>query len=164
MGNRGKREFIQILRLMEVFPETIVAAAALDAIQIGAIGFDAVKQASVSLAQCSIALYYASCPHFGTEWRELSAQTVESPPATRHPISRSRNRKDHRRFVKTAVAPAEMARVSKPGRPRRVEFYAQPQTGLVFLRPTDRLLLRRRQATGDLTPIRSQRQMSANPK
>ena len=29
---------------MEVFPETIVAAAALDAIRFGAIGFDAVKQ------------------------------------------------------------------------------------------------------------------------
>jgi transposase len=44
MGNRGKREFIQVLRLMEIFPESIVAAAALDAIRIGAIGFDAVKQ------------------------------------------------------------------------------------------------------------------------
>jgi hypothetical protein len=29
MGNRGKREFIQVLRLMEAFPETIVASAAL---------------------------------------------------------------------------------------------------------------------------------------
>jgi len=44
MGNRGKREFIQILRLMEVFPETLVAMAALDAIRLGAVGFDAVKQ------------------------------------------------------------------------------------------------------------------------
>ena len=44
MGNRGKREFIQVLRLMEVFPETIVAMAALDAIRLGAVGFDAVKQ------------------------------------------------------------------------------------------------------------------------
>jgi hypothetical protein len=44
MGNRGKGEFIQILRLMEAFPETIVAAAARDAIRIGTIGFDAVKQ------------------------------------------------------------------------------------------------------------------------
>jgi hypothetical protein len=44
MGNRGKREFIQVLRLMEVFSETIVAAAALDAIRLGAISFDAVKQ------------------------------------------------------------------------------------------------------------------------
>ncbi|MGB6538143.1 MAG: IS21 family transposase [Xanthobacteraceae bacterium] len=44
MGNRGKREFIQVLRLMEVFSETIVANAALAAIRLNAIGFDAVKQ------------------------------------------------------------------------------------------------------------------------
>jgi hypothetical protein len=42
MGNRGKREFIQALRLIEVFPETLVAAAVLDAIRLGAISFDAV--------------------------------------------------------------------------------------------------------------------------
>ena len=44
MGNRGKREFIQALRLLEVFPEAIVTAAALDAMRLGAISFDAVKQ------------------------------------------------------------------------------------------------------------------------
>ena len=44
MGNRGKREFIQVLRLMEVFSETVVADAALDAIRLNAISFDAVKQ------------------------------------------------------------------------------------------------------------------------
>jgi transposase len=44
MGNRGKREFIQVLRLMEVFPEAIVVASATDAIRLGAISFDAVKQ------------------------------------------------------------------------------------------------------------------------
>ena len=48
MSNRGKREFIQILRLMEVFSETIVAKAALDAIRLNAIGFDAVKQLVVA--------------------------------------------------------------------------------------------------------------------
>jgi hypothetical protein len=48
MSNRGKREFIQILRLMEVFSETIVANAALDAIRLNAIGFDAVKQLVVA--------------------------------------------------------------------------------------------------------------------
>ena len=47
-GNRGKREFIQVLRLMEVFPETIVANAALDAIRLGAIGFNAVKQLAIA--------------------------------------------------------------------------------------------------------------------
>ena len=44
MGNRGKKEFIQILRLMEVFPETIVAIAVVEAMRLGAISFDAVKQ------------------------------------------------------------------------------------------------------------------------
>jgi hypothetical protein len=44
MGNRGKPEFIQVLRLMEVFSEAIVARAAFDAIRLGAISFDAVKQ------------------------------------------------------------------------------------------------------------------------
>lgn len=44
MGNRGKREFIQVLRLMEVFEQEQVAAAATQAIRIGAASFDAVKQ------------------------------------------------------------------------------------------------------------------------
>ena len=44
MGNRGKREFIQVLRLMEAAPKEVVAAAVNDAIRLGAIGFDAVKQ------------------------------------------------------------------------------------------------------------------------
>jgi transposase len=44
MGNRGKREFIQVLRLMEIASKDVVAAAVTDAIQLGAIGFDAVKQ------------------------------------------------------------------------------------------------------------------------
>ncbi len=48
MGNRGKREFIQVLRLMEVDAEEIVAAAATDAIRLGAIGFDAVKQIALA--------------------------------------------------------------------------------------------------------------------
>jgi hypothetical protein len=37
MGNRGKREFIQVLRLKEVFPEPIVFAATTDAIGLGAL-------------------------------------------------------------------------------------------------------------------------------
>jgi transposase len=44
MGNRGKREFIQVLRLIEVFDLKVVAAAVTDAIRLGAAGFDAVKQ------------------------------------------------------------------------------------------------------------------------
>ena len=43
MGNRGKREFIQVLRLMEALPQDIVSYAVGEAIRLGAIGFDAVK-------------------------------------------------------------------------------------------------------------------------
>ncbi len=44
MGNRGKREFIQVLRLMEMFDKDLVADAVKNAIKLGAPGFDAVKQ------------------------------------------------------------------------------------------------------------------------
>jgi len=43
MGKQGKREFVQILRLMEAFRIEDVTAAVGDAIARGAIGFDAVK-------------------------------------------------------------------------------------------------------------------------
>ena len=43
MGNRGKREFIQVLRLMEAMPQQVVTFAVTEAIRLGAIGFDAVK-------------------------------------------------------------------------------------------------------------------------
>ena len=36
MGNRGKREFIQVLRLLEAFPTATVASAVTDAIRLGA--------------------------------------------------------------------------------------------------------------------------------
>jgi transposase len=43
LGNRGKREFIQVLRLLEAMPLEVVSFAVTEAIRIGAIGFDAVK-------------------------------------------------------------------------------------------------------------------------
>ena len=43
MGPRGKREYVQVLRLLEAFSQQEVAAAAKDAIRLGAISFDAVK-------------------------------------------------------------------------------------------------------------------------
>jgi hypothetical protein len=43
MGKSGKREFVQVLRLLEVFARDDVAAGVRDAIDRGAIGFDAVK-------------------------------------------------------------------------------------------------------------------------
>ena len=43
MAKRGKREFVQILRLLEVFRPEDVLAGVREAIARGAIGFDAVK-------------------------------------------------------------------------------------------------------------------------
>ena len=43
MGKGGKREYVQVLRLMETFPPAEVEAAVCDALKLGAIGFDAVK-------------------------------------------------------------------------------------------------------------------------
>jgi hypothetical protein len=43
LGKPGKREFVQVLRLLEVFALEDVAAGVRDAIGRGAIGFDAVK-------------------------------------------------------------------------------------------------------------------------
>jgi len=43
MGNRGKREFIQVLRLLEAMPLSIVTDAVTEAVRLGAPGFDAVK-------------------------------------------------------------------------------------------------------------------------
>ena len=43
MGRRGKREYVQVLRLLETFSQQEVAAAVKDAIRLGALSFDAVK-------------------------------------------------------------------------------------------------------------------------
>ena len=43
MAKRGKREFVQVLRLLEVFRPEDVLAGVREAIARGAIGFDAVK-------------------------------------------------------------------------------------------------------------------------
>jgi hypothetical protein len=43
MGKQGKREYVQVLRLLEAFKIEDVTAAVRDAIARGAIGFDAVK-------------------------------------------------------------------------------------------------------------------------
>jgi hypothetical protein len=47
-GNKGKREFIQVLRLMEVFEQDLVAAAVSQALHLGTISFDAVKQIAIA--------------------------------------------------------------------------------------------------------------------
>ena len=43
MGKRGKREFVQVLRLLETFRRDDVVAGIREAMARGAIGFDAVK-------------------------------------------------------------------------------------------------------------------------
>ena len=43
MGRRGKREFVQVLRLFEHFSPREVLAAVRDALRLGALSFDAVK-------------------------------------------------------------------------------------------------------------------------
>lgn len=43
MGKQGKREFVRVLRLLEVFEVEDVADGVVAAIERGAIGFDAVK-------------------------------------------------------------------------------------------------------------------------
>ena len=48
MGTRGKREYVQILRLMGIAPMPVVSAAVAEAIRRGVIGFDAVKQLVVA--------------------------------------------------------------------------------------------------------------------
>jgi hypothetical protein len=64
MGNRGKREFIQVLRLMEAMPQALVTAAATEAIRLGAIGFDAVKLIALArLERRPVRLDLDSYPH-----------------------------------------------------------------------------------------------------
>ena len=43
MGRKGKREYVQVLRLLETFSQQEVAASVKDAIRLGAVSFDAVK-------------------------------------------------------------------------------------------------------------------------
>jgi hypothetical protein len=43
LGKRGKREYIQMLRLLEHFPIELVHQATLDALRLQAISFDALK-------------------------------------------------------------------------------------------------------------------------
>ena len=43
MGKPGKREYVQVLRLLETFDREALHAAVKDALRLGAIGYDAVK-------------------------------------------------------------------------------------------------------------------------
>jgi transposase len=64
MGNRGKREFIQVLRLLEAMEPEIVTAAAREAIRLGAIGFDAIKLIALArVERRPVRLDLAAYPH-----------------------------------------------------------------------------------------------------
>ncbi len=64
MANRGEREFIQVLRLMEAMPKDIVTVAVTEAIRLGAIGFDAVKLIALArLERRPARLDLATYPH-----------------------------------------------------------------------------------------------------
>ena len=51
MGTPGKREYVQVLRLLETFEPDDVLHAVRDALRLGAIGFDAVKHPSTGSGQ-----------------------------------------------------------------------------------------------------------------
>ena len=63
MGRRGKREFVQALRLMETFSMDEVHSAVQDALRLGAISFDAVKHLLLCrLEGCPPGLTWTSIP------------------------------------------------------------------------------------------------------
>ena len=63
LGNRGRREFIQVLRLLETMPLAIVAEAVRDAIKLGAVAFDAVKLIALAIEQRPARLDLTAYPH-----------------------------------------------------------------------------------------------------
>lgn len=64
LGNRGRREFIQVLRLLETMPLAVVAAAASEAIRLGAIAFDAIKPIALArIGQRPARLDLTAYPH-----------------------------------------------------------------------------------------------------
>jgi hypothetical protein len=74
MGKRGKREYVQVLRLMETFSQQEVYQGVRDALQLGTIGFDAVKH----LLLCRIEgrpprLDLADYPYLPRAWVETTS-------------------------------------------------------------------------------------------
>ena len=79
MGNRGKREFIQVLRLLEAMSLEVVTAAVSQAIQLGAIGFDAVKLIALArIERRPVRLDLAAYPHLP----KLMVQTTRAADYT----------------------------------------------------------------------------------
>lgn len=79
MGNRGKREFIQVLRLLEAMSLEVVTAAVSQAIHLGAIGFDAVKLIALArIERRPVRLDLAAYPHLP----KLMVQTTRAADYT----------------------------------------------------------------------------------
>ena len=75
MGNKGKREFIQVLRLLEAIPKEVVTYAVTEAIHLGAIGFDAVKLIALARTERRpVRLDLAAYPHLP----RLTVQTTRA--------------------------------------------------------------------------------------
>ena len=79
MGNRGKREFIQVLRLLEAMSLEVVTDAVSQAIHLGAIGFDAVKLIALArIERRPVRLDLAAYPHLP----KLMVQTTRAADYT----------------------------------------------------------------------------------
>ncbi len=87
MGNRGRREFIQVLRLLEAIPMAVVAAAVTEAIRLGAIGFDAVKQIALARVERRPARLDLTAIRICRRWTSGSRRRPTMPfsfPGRRH--------------------------------------------------------------------------------
>jgi len=77
LGKAGKREYVQVLRLLEDFPAEHVATAVRQACLLGTIGFDAVKHLLLcAIEQRPPRLDLAKYPHLPT------AQVEQTSPAS----------------------------------------------------------------------------------
>lgn len=64
MGTRGRREYIQVLRLVEIFKLEDVAVACRAALSLSAISFDAVKQLVIArIERGAVKLDLDAYPH-----------------------------------------------------------------------------------------------------
>ena len=75
MGNKGRCEFIQVLRLLEAMSKDVVTHAVTQAIHRGAIGFDAIKLIALARIERRLArLDLAAYPHLP----RLTVQTTRA--------------------------------------------------------------------------------------
>ena len=71
MGKKGKREYVQVLRLLETFEMDHVHGAIRQALDLGAIGYDAVKARAPRIIYCSISAYGQDGP-----WRDRATHDL----------------------------------------------------------------------------------------